>query len=905
MRKYLIYIGLIVLAVGLVIGDEFRWSAKNTAMADCGFSLPLDAGSVFYNPAFAGAYGKGILSIGYGLPLSGIESKAKSGYFSYVRPLNWNTGIAVLGNIENISSYQILRLGGDFAYRIAIAGTLSLGAGVNWIQRSYELPPDDPLSGRNPSALSFDLGMLWQPNDRLALGISAMDINEPSLAIQEDAPSSELPIRFSAGLSYRIIQFFIPEIAITHRSFVVGEKSNPEYRIGFYGGLPSNVLFWRGGITPEVFNLGVGWHISAIFGGMDIDYAFGLPTESSLRNAGVTQHYFGITIYGRQSRIRKGDLEMVDMNITGKFKSEQEIEITGLVCNKGNIFHRGISCALAIYDTQKWKVIYPTNYIDTLAPNQYTEIKWVWKPRKEGNYVIRLAVDDDGSAIPDISGSIDEKNEKNNVLIKEIIIGTADTIILEPKTSILNATQLIIKVEEEPVVPVVFFPPGSDNIDEYGKQILNIISRRLANNPDAILTIYGYYDDSDGDIQPEVIATRRAEAVKNYMIANEPILDDRVFISGSHDMEKTRLSSKYSKDDPRVSQENRRVEFSVGIKNVDTLSLGKNDAIQLMKNNEELLLVIIGERTKSEPAGSGIARANSIKQELINRNAELEKRIIAEEEIGEKGNIRYKIDPDGIIVRPRERYPVSEQWKQPEPPQNVIYIDRIGYENVNHWQINIESEDGKLVHTIAEGSGSLPDSIVWDWSVGENRFLAPNNSYALTISLETAETKREYRSSQKIRVVPRQKIEAIENMLLVEFNFDETEPVSHYLERRLFNFAETFVARADSGYIQTAEVQGHTDNIGSERRNMELSRQRAEREFHIMRKFIAYFAGVHINQLDNWLKEHNCSLSYKGYAWEQPYILRGKLIGDNDTPYGRSINRRVTLEYFYEKSIGN
>ncbi len=893
----------ILLVGAIVFAGEFQWNAKNTGLADCGFSIPLDAGSIFYNPAFASSFGGGVLSIGYGIPFAGIENSAKSGYFAYTRPLGWSAGLAAIGNFEDISAYKMLRVGGDFAYRIALAGTLSLGVGIDWLQRSYDLPPDDPLHNRgNPSAVSFDFGLLWQITDKFSTGFSAIDVNEPDLAIEENAPAANLPRRMNAGISYRLTNYFIPEVAITYRSFTVGDKSNPEYILGFYGGLKSRTLFWRGGISSDVANIGLGWHLNSVFGGLDFDYAFGLPLQSSLRSAGQTQHYFGITFYGKQVRVRKGDVKIQNLKISGEYKAKKPLKISATIINDGPIKLLSIPCALAVNDGKNWKTIYPTKYIDSLASGQSTEIEWNWRPKKEGKYIVRVAADDNGKNIPDVSGHIDEKDEDNNVITKEISISASDTIVIEPKISTLSATQLIVKVEEEPVVPVVFFPAGSALLDKKGSQFLDILADRLAKNPDAVVTVYGYYDKSDGNKEPGFIADARAEAVKNQLLARNPKLGNRIFIAANYDVQRPRLTNRYVKNDSRVSDENRRVEFSVSTKS-GAVDFPEQDAIKLLKRNDDFLLVIVGERLKSESEGAGLARADSVRKIILSKNPYLHNKVVVEEKIGADKKILYEIDPDGIVVRPRERYPVSEQWKDPEPARNVIKIRRRGFDNVHRWKVVVESEDNTLIHTIDSGSGVPPDSIIWDWTVGKGRFLAPNNSYRLHIELETPEGDKQYFSAEKIRVVPRQKVEAIENMLLVEFVFDESEPLSKYLERRLFNFAEKFVARADSGYSQSAEIQGHTDDIGSERRNKELSAQRAEREYSIMRRFIAYFAKIPVDKLDGWLSEHNCSLSYRGYASEKPYTLRGKLLGDNSSPYGRSINRRVTLEYHYEKNL--
>ncbi|RLF26326.1 MAG: hypothetical protein DRN14_07040, partial [Thermoplasmata archaeon] len=780
MKKAGIYI---FLAFAIAFSGEFRWSAKNTGMGDGGFSLALDAGGIFYNPALAGAFGGGVLSAGYGLRLTGIESSAESGYIAYARPLGWSAGAGLLWNFEKISTYQMLRLGGAFAYRIELAGTLTVGAGVNWLQRHYDLPPDDPLASRgNPSAVSFDAGILWQFGDKFAVGVSACDINEPDLALgDQSSEATKLPRRIGAGVSYRLNQYFIPEIGLVQRSFVVGEKSNPEYHFGFCGGLSSGTLFWRGGITPEAFNLGVGWRTSLLFTGMDIDYAFGLPLEKSLRSAGQTQHYFGITFYGKPTRTRRGDVCVKKIWIEGDRKVGRKITIKAAIRNAGKITLRSIPCALAIGDPEgKWRMIYPTKYIDSLAAKESEIVEWNWKPKKPGEYTIRVAADDDGGKIPDVSGTIPETDEDNNILTEKVVIAGADSIYVKPKFTTLTATHLIVKVEEEPVVPVVFFAPGSSELSDEAKGIISVIAGRMERNPDAKLVIYGYFDPSDGDADPKTLALARSDAIRGEILRKYPDLADRVLVSKGHDFKKPRLTSRYSKGDPRVAEENRRAEIKVFLRE-GMEHLSREQSIHALERNDEFLLVIVGHRRENEPENTGLARADSVRKEIIRQKPELARRIVAEEKVAADTGIEFVLDPDGIAVRPRERYPISEMWKNPQPSRNVILISRTGFENARRWEVKISSADGSLTHTIVSGEGAPPDSVLWDWSVGENQFLAPNTEYVLSVDIATDEREYHFASPEKIRVIPRKQMEAIENMLLVEFNFDETEPVSHYL----------------------------------------------------------------------------------------------------------------------------
>ena len=69
------------------------------------------------------------------------------------------------------------------------------------------------------------------------------------------------------------------------------------------------------------------------------------------------------------------------------------------------------------------------------------------------------------------------------------------------------------------------------------------------------------------------------------------------------------------------------------------------------------------------------------------------------------------------------------------------------------------------------------------------------------------------------------------------------------------------------------EIGGHTDNTGSEERNLELSQNRAKAVYDFL-----ISSGINSSRL-----------SYKGYASSKP-------IADNDTDEGRSKNRRTEFK---------
>ena len=103
----------------------------------------------------------------------------------------------------------------------------------------------------------------------------------------------------------------------------------------------------------------------------------------------------------------------------------------------------------------------------------------------------------------------------------------------------------------------------------------------------------------------------------------------------------------------------------------------------------------------------------------------------------------------------------------------------------------------------------------------------------------------------------------------VMFGFDKHQ-LSDEAKASLDAFAEVVKAVEGHAYI---EVQGHTDNIGSEKYNLKLGYQRAEQ---VMR-YLNMEQGIPLFRMN--------VISYGEY----------KPMADNSTKDGRSSNRRVTL----------
>ena len=103
----------------------------------------------------------------------------------------------------------------------------------------------------------------------------------------------------------------------------------------------------------------------------------------------------------------------------------------------------------------------------------------------------------------------------------------------------------------------------------------------------------------------------------------------------------------------------------------------------------------------------------------------------------------------------------------------------------------------------------------------------------------------------------------------VRFGFNQSE-LSPEGQMALDEFAERIMAENANVFV---EIQGHTDSVGDAEYNLQLGEQRAE----AVRRYLSRGHGLPLHRM-----------SVISYGESAP-------IADNDTPEGRSANRRVSL----------
>jgi hypothetical protein len=242
---------------------------------------------------------------------------------------------------------------------------------------------------------------------------------------------------------------------------------------------------------------------------------------------------------------------------------------------------------------------------------------------------------------------------------------------------------------------------------------------------------------------------------------------------------------------------------------------------------------------------------------------------------------------------------------------NFVKITSDVEAGVDTYTVSIIDKDGNPFRVLATGHGEIPSGVPWDWKDANGNLIDPTGEYYCKLDIRDRLGQTFVTQSDPIKVEVTKRLQQMETLVIVEFAFDEKISESAFLESRVEYVARRFIEKAlEPKKSLSAIVSGHTDVIGMDFRNRELSIERAKKEEENLRRYLIYLLGLgNDTELNGWLRAHNTTLEYKGYADAVPYIITkwkdDKLveenIGDNKNPEGRTINRRVVIDFIMEK----
>jgi len=760
--------------------------------------------------------------------------------------------------------------------------------------------PNDPVFDDKSGSFAFtgDFGVFYSLSQKMDIALLAENLADPNTAISTTGESNQ-GRSFDAGLSYRF-DGIGTAFGLGGYNTGTADVSKIDFGIGFESRAVHPSLDLRAGFSQSDASLGLGFRLPTDLP-LRADYTFSYPL-SDLGKV-TTSHRFAL-IGEIEPIIKYPDLSVKITIDRERYPVGDSAEILIVVSNaylKSPDFVVNLTVAGDTIPIAKKEM-------NGIGSDEETE----WKLR----IPLDIAKKWDFAAKVDPADEIVEKDEDNNTATISVNSFEIPELIVSATPNVLKIQTVDYVYQDESIVPAVFFETGSAKIDERFDPLLDLLAERLFENPDAIFIIDGYFDP-ETETGLDKLADERAQNLLNAIISRNPDIKERVRIGefGPGEKRVDRISQ-YPKYQEWINEENRRAEISVKMpeiqRDIDPLAFSNSNAAEIAAQIEPYLHrnpLAVGVIRSSE-TGRNLADALdngfSAKTKLLSAlPPELQNQILAgASESVEEGKTVFLLSAEGILYRPKEIH--SALNFEPQIFNDCDISLEVDYSLTPvDWGVYLAEPDGRPLFDIGSGSGAPPKTIEWDWRDSEGGLLPFGKKFAICLTVSDEFGRVANSCTEGIGTEVTRLEERTDRLLLVQFTFDAPAAQSHYLQDRLEEVARHIIEHGSQpGVTLTAELQGHTDEIGGERRNNELSEERAISVESRMRAYMRSILELPTEEaLDKWMSDNDISIVSKGYGDAQPYILdlwlggslQQVMVGNNLNPEGRNINRRVLV----------
>jgi outer membrane protein OmpA-like peptidoglycan-associated protein len=233
-------------------------------------------------------------------------------------------------------------------------------------------------------------------------------------------------------------------------------------------------------------------------------------------------------------------------------------------------------------------------------------------------------------------------------------------------------------------------------------------------------------------------------------------------------------------------------------------------------------------------------------------------------------DIEVRAEDEEILLAPI----TFEKKEVDATPQRCGFLTKesIAEAGVAAWRLFVLA--GNDTVSVLAGKDTLPDTIWWDWQFGEARANRETKfwqevSYSLWLQDRVGQQLTTHWQKIRSRRSQQQTIQ-VERIPIILFAFDEYE--LDRTSRRLQTKLEQIAQKLQDDPAATAILYGHTDAIGEEEHNRQLSQRRAQNVANELVKL-----GISASRLSTF-----------GLSESQP-------LADNRLPEGRMLNRRVEV----------
>ncbi|MBN2542804.1 type IX secretion system membrane protein PorP/SprF [bacterium] len=781
---------------------------------------------------------------------------------------------------------------------------------------NFQLGEPDPLFeeyGYSKWGFGFGLGACYNFRNSY-YGIYCRNLNQPNMAL-EKGEKDAIPFEIGLEAEYGIT----PDFNVKTNFVYINEDK--DFNKNINGIL--NLDYW---LLPNRFNINTELNFNtASLGfnyrfhpknGFEIGYNFFYPYS----NLPTTHHFYfnfrfkpppplypDLTIT-KGAFIKKGHPIIGD-----SIKASCTLENTGRRPAKG--FWVGVE--------KNGKKLTEVK-VDRVEKGGFKEVEFDWIPEISGKHEFVIKIDEKNDVL--------EADEENNEEKSKIEIVEKPQTSFTAKRQILKLKQITSIVEDEPIIPIIFFDVNSSTVDSRFNRFLDLIGQRLLDNPGVNLFLEGYWNPaSEGRKSKQAgkdLALKRAQAIKDKLTESFPVLQERIEIRDTgYDFSVPRAVKEQfggtTKGPELIAEENRRVEISaittsenVFIFDIQKITTDDSEALnkfseisQFCKNNKDIYLMVSIEGEPRNSRHNLLSTADTIRNILINNYKELKKErvFIHSREIDDmEPRVKIILSPAAIIFKPNRKKQVFDDYVL-DPVYNSVIISPEAQTDagIKDYSCKIFNSDNDAVKKLYH-SNTVPSEIKWDWKNNEGELVNIDDYYRIKVELEDTMGQKALYTSESLTVELTNVEQISERLILVQFVFAGRESEAGYADARLEYIAQKIIDRIKSQEGLDVIVGGHTDIVGTKSGNIRLSKERADAQLQNLKNYMMVLLGfTSMDELNDWLDDNSIRLKPEGYGSSRPYTItreEGELkqrivIGNNNTPEGRIINRRVEVNF--------
>ena len=533
-----------------------------------------DPKTVFVSAAATAFYNSMQIVSGYELYYTGLNLQNGFAAFSYPHHRFGAfsfSGQYFLSDIYRAGNYHL-------GYgRALLDRRLSVGLELGLISFSFNTDNfqlddwDDPVFRNGASRTKADLGVsvLANPIDPLYLGMSFKHLNQPNISLVGD--NIRMPIKFQAGVMLRSA-ILNPSIDLE----LYDRTTTLHFAMERW--FFDNKFLLR--TNYYHYNLGgtIGFIVPVNKNYLRFEYEYRYPL-SEISDVSSASHLVLIALGVLKDQ---GSFEISVFPKDQDVVAGQDATLRVAISRTGK-FNKPIDLVLVNPDDAKVSSVAPrrlkteetTTFVfrtsDLTQPNDYYFNVIARSGAREKIVPIRIGVT---SAMP--AGELGKPDEKQAFALMAEVQASVDRLIITETTKIRSRDPLlpyiffeenqhelnedrynILNPTKAPVTKFNFSPEKLFDISSKYKNTLNVIAKRLWDNPHKEIIIRGYNSDWGVEKGNLALSRRRAESVRDYLVNNCGVQPRQIKIEAFH-----LPPDPASNLDPRGREENQRVEIS-------------------------------------------------------------------------------------------------------------------------------------------------------------------------------------------------------------------------------------------------------------------------------------------------------------------------------------------------------